>query len=114
VCDVAKFNWSYPCHWSPHSRSHAILTIHVESRVSSGASSANDDESIPELRLGKMHLVDLAGSERIGLSGAEGDTLVETQNINLSLTALGERSRDILAVDHQPYHLNNWYIAMAT
>lgn len=42
-----------------------------------------------ELRLGKMHLVDLAGSERVTLSGAEGDTLVETQNINLSLTAIG-------------------------
>ena len=37
-----------------------------------------------------MHLVDLAGSERLTLSGAEGDTLVETQNINLSLTALGD------------------------
>lgn len=43
-----------------------------------------------ELRLGKMHLVDLAGSERVALSGAEGSTLVETQNINLSLTALGD------------------------
>ena len=37
-----------------------------------------------------MHLVDLAGSERVALSGAEGDTLIETQNINLSLTAIGE------------------------
>ena len=36
-----------------------------------------------------MHLVDLAGSERVALSGAEGDTLLETQNINLSLTAIG-------------------------
>lgn len=36
-----------------------------------------------------MHLVDLAGSERLKLSGAEGDTLTETQNINLSLKALG-------------------------
>jgi Kinesin motor domain len=43
-----------------------------------------------ELRLGKMHLVDLAGSERVALSGAEGDTLLETQSINLSLTAIGE------------------------
>ena len=42
-----------------------------------------------ELRLGKMHLVDLAGSERVALSGAEGDTLLETQSINLSLTAIG-------------------------
>ena len=47
------------------------------------------DQQPSELRLGKMHLVDLAGSERVTLSGAEGDTLVETQNINLSLTAIG-------------------------
>jgi hypothetical protein len=47
-----------------------------------------------ELRLGKMHLVDLAGSERVALSGAEGDTLVETQNINLSLTAIGNSKQD--------------------
>ena len=46
-----------------------------------------------ELRLGKMHLVDLAGSERLALSGAEGDTRLETQNINLSLTALGKPRR---------------------
>lgn len=110
------------------SRSHAILTIHVESRVfgknnkdkqadgssvvsgnvgglnaSSSSMSLNsldlDSEGFEtaschsvggELRLGKMHLVDLAGSERLAMSGAEGDTLVETQNINLSLTALGD------------------------
>lgn len=65
-------------------RSHCILTIHVESRLSGSGGQAS------ELRLGKMHLVDLAGSERLKLSGAEGDTLTETQNINLSLTALGE------------------------
>jgi hypothetical protein len=40
--------------------------------------------------MGKLHLVDLAGSERLSLSGAEGGTLVETQNINLSLSALGD------------------------
>lgn len=98
------------------SRSHAILTIHVESRVpykseanspipnavtptSSVAQLFNTvtGEAVPdsslsnaELRLGKMHLVDLAGSERLAMSGAEGETLVETQNINLSLTALGK------------------------
>ena len=50
------------------------------------------DTQVPsELRLGKMHLVDLAGSERVALSGAEGETLLETQNINLSLTAIGKR-----------------------
>ena len=77
------------------SRSHAILTLHVESRVlnydknsTRGPESATAAAS--ELRLGKMHLVDLAGSERVKLSGAEGDTLIESQNINLSLSALGD------------------------
>jgi hypothetical protein len=107
------------------SRSHAILTLHVESRIgaaaasSSSVSPSSSSSSAPmspvmspakaamksptkgfakaaksldgaELRLGKIHLVDLAGSERISMSGVEGETLVETQNINLSLTALGD------------------------
>ena len=85
------------------SRSHAILTIHVESRhstslsldetdsIASARSSINSGRSPRiDLRLGKMHLVDLAGSERLTLSGSEGDTLLETQNINLSLSALGD------------------------
>lgn len=87
-------------------RSHAILTLHVESRITSSSSLGKGDaepQSLSsgsagsagagiksELRLGKMHLVDLAGSERLSLSGAEGDTRLETQQINLSLTALGE------------------------
>jgi len=52
-------------------------------------SDAGPEDPVSELRLGKMHLVDLAGSERVTLSGAEGGTLLETQNINLSLSALG-------------------------
>ena len=123
------------------SRSHAILTLHVESRVTrsgsgmglglspslnnmsasspmsadsdyggfafgrsasnlninavngiadTGSNAASVGGGASELRLGKMHLVDLAGSERVTLSGAEGDTLIETQNINLSLTAIGD------------------------
>ena len=39
---------------------------------------------------GKLHLVDLAGSERITKSGAEGARLKEAQNINKSLSALGD------------------------
>jgi hypothetical protein len=74
-----------------HLRSHAILTLHVESRIGSQSTEKQSIDSSPaELRLGKIHLVDLAGSERVAMSGAEGETLVETQNINLSLTALGE------------------------
>ena len=72
------------------SRSHAILTLHVESENLAAGANPGDKAVVSELRLGKMHLVDLAGSERLTLSGAEGDTLVETQNINLSLTALGD------------------------
>jgi hypothetical protein len=94
------------------SRSHAILTLHVESRIGAapddpmspakpaamspnkplgaGGAKALKSPKGAELRLGKIHLVDLAGSERISLSGVEGETMVETQNINLSLTALGD------------------------
>jgi hypothetical protein len=61
------------------SRSHSILTLHVESRE--GVDGC--------VCMGKMHLVDLAGSERVSLSGAEGTTLRETKNINLSLAMLG-------------------------
>jgi hypothetical protein len=61
-----------------------------------------------ELRLGKIHLVDLAGSERVAMSGAEGETLVETQSINLSLTALGDvlsaLSRNAAIANHQSHH----------
>ena len=77
------------------SRSHAILTLHVESKIVNARqpttlNGTSSNGVPPELRLGKMHLVDLAGSERLALSAAEGDTLVETQSINLSLTALGD------------------------
>ena len=41
-------------------------------------------------KTGKIYLVDLAGSERISKTGAKGDTLTEAQNINKSLTALGQ------------------------
>ena len=34
-------------------------------------------------------IIDLAGSERVSMSGVEGSSLVETQNINLSLSLLG-------------------------
>jgi hypothetical protein len=81
-------------------RSHSILTFYVESRVITKHSSqqnaperaTGDDQSstVAELRLGKLHLVDLAGSERLNESKAEGGTLVETQNINKSLLALGD------------------------
>lgn len=39
---------------------------------------------------GTLNLVDLAGSERLAHSGATGDRLKETQNINKSLSCLGD------------------------
>jgi hypothetical protein len=62
------------------SRSHAILTLHVEIQ----------DAQTNAVKMGKLHLIDLAGSERVSTSGAQGTTLVETQNINLSLATLGD------------------------
>lgn len=62
------------------SRSHMILTATVTS------------EYLPTgvVTRGKLNLVDLAGSERINKSGATGQALKEAQNINKSLSALGD------------------------
>jgi hypothetical protein len=72
------------------SRSHSILIVHIERR----------DSTIPNapVYLGKLNIVDLAGSERVSKSGAEGETLKETQKINSSLSALG----DVLAALSSP------------
>ena len=62
------------------SRSHSIITVlcrGVNRRDSSTTS-------------GKLHLIDLAGSERISKTDATGDRLKEAQNINKSLSALGD------------------------
>ena len=91
------------------SRSHAILTLHVQSQTSSiqapvlppfeeGSPHKSQEQQQQQqqqqeqqgVRLGKLNLVDLAGSERVSLSGARGETLVEAQNINLSLALLGD------------------------
>ena len=39
---------------------------------------------------GMLNLIDLAGSERLSRSAVTGDRLKETQNINKSLSALGD------------------------
>ncbi|OQR87056.1 kinesin-like protein [Achlya hypogyna] len=61
------------------SRSHSILSIYIKStNVLTNAVAS-----------GKLHLVDLAGSERLSKTGAEGQRLKEAQNINQSLSTLG-------------------------
>lgn len=124
-------------------RSHAILILYVESRTFSGdAASAGLGSSLgggggslsghslyslttpssPDqqraggagLRMSKLTFVDMAGSDRLEKSGAVGDTLVESQNINLSLTAFGDvlfalsknaaaRAKQQKGAQHVPY-----------
>ncbi|XP_056390338.1 LOW QUALITY PROTEIN: interferon-induced very large GTPase 1-like [Hyla sarda] len=64
------------------SRSHAIFTLTVTQTLQ------NEHGAMKEL-LSKVSLVDLSGSERTSLSGATGDRMKESNNINKSLTALG-------------------------
>jgi kinesin family protein C2/C3 len=76
------------------SRSHSMLSVYIEShnRVTGNSSR------------GKLHLVDLAGSERISKSGATGVQLKEAQNINKSLSALGDVVASRVAKQsHTPY-----------
>lgn len=61
------------------SRSHLVLTVMVEGKVLGSGDRTS----------GCLHLIDLAGSERILRSGATGQQLTEAQNINKSLSALG-------------------------
>lgn len=62
------------------SRSHMIMTVTVISEFKPTGMTTR----------GKLNLVDLAGSERINKSGATGQALKEAQNINKSLSALGD------------------------
>mmetsp|Transcript_24427 Transcript_24427/g.35896 ORF Transcript_24427/g.35896 Transcript_24427/m.35896 type:complete len:249 (-) Transcript_24427:99-845(-) len=62
------------------SRSHMMLTVTVVAENRTANVTAR----------GKLNLVDLAGSERINKSGATGQALKEAQNINKSLSALGD------------------------
>ena len=62
------------------SRSHAVFLIIVEQmRV----------DQDKQIKVGKLNLVDLAGSESVRVTGATGKRLVESQNINKSLSCLG-------------------------
>ena len=62
------------------SRSHCVFMLRLQ-----GENSASGERCE-----GTLNLVDLAGSERLKLSGAEGERMRETQNINRSLSCLGD------------------------
>ncbi|XP_013396814.1 kinesin-like protein KIFC3 [Lingula anatina] len=62
------------------SRSHALLCVNVIGR----------NKTTGAKTVGKLNLVDLAGSERVNKSGADGARLKEAQNINKSLSSLGD------------------------
>lgn len=77
------------------SRSHSIVT--VKTAVTVKGSDAGTYH-------GKINLVDLAGSENVGKSGATGQLMKEAQNINKSLSALGDVIQSLVAKNtHCPY-----------
>eukprot|EP01026_Neomeris_dumetosa_P048831 TRINITY_DN42366_c0_g1_i1.p1 TRINITY_DN42366_c0_g1~~TRINITY_DN42366_c0_g1_i1.p1 ORF type:complete len:225 (-),score=34.94 TRINITY_DN42366_c0_g1_i1:542-1180(-) len=76
------------------SRSHMVFTLRIDGH----------NEGMQQKSKGVLNLVDLAGSERVKESQVQGARMKETQNINKSLSALGDV---ILALsnkqDHIPY-----------
>jgi kinesin family protein C1 len=62
------------------SRSHSVFVLKLVGRNSTTGETSE----------GTLNLVDLAGSERLKQSGAEGERMKETQNINKSLSCLGD------------------------
>ncbi|SLM37617.1 kinesin-like protein klpa [Lasallia pustulata] len=62
------------------SRSHSVFILRL----------IGENSITGERSEGTLNLVDLAGSERLSQSGSTGDRLKETQNINKSLSCLGD------------------------
>eukprot|EP01138_Halocafeteria_seosinensis_P002096 gb/GECG01002145.1/.p1 GENE.gb/GECG01002145.1/~~gb/GECG01002145.1/.p1 ORF type:complete len:1237 (+),score=253.12 gb/GECG01002145.1/:1-3711(+) len=86
---------SFATNMNEHSsRSHAMVSVFVEGY-----------NHVTETMLkGKLHLIDLAGSERVAKSGSTGERLKEAQNINRSLSALGDVIASRVAKKgHTPY-----------
>ncbi len=74
------------------SRSHSLLMIDIAGKNKVTGAAYN----------GRLVLVDLAGSERVSKSGATGQRMKEAQNINKSLSALGDV---IGALTHKASHV---------
>lgn len=74
------------------SRSHFVFTLKIEGR------NFDTEQKVQ----GVLNLIDLAGSERVKESGAQGVRLKEAQNINKSLSALGDV---IMALSNKAEHV---------
>jgi hypothetical protein len=91
--------WFFIC-----SRSHAIFTICVEQKRTSGTTFDKSGSSDYDILLSKFHLVDLAGSERAKRTGADGLRLKEgnegTSNTYMSCSAykMGHLISSLLSV----------------
>lgn len=75
------------------SRSHSVFTLKL----------IGENAATGERCEGTLNLVDLAGSERLKQSGAEGERMKETQNINTSLKSLGDVIEALGTGRHVPY-----------
>ena len=95
IAQAGKNRATFATNMNEHSsRSHAVLTVHVEVK----------DAGTGEHTRSKLHMVDLAGSERLSKTGATGDRLLEAQSINKSLSALGNVIQSLQAKSsHVPY-----------
>lgn len=67
---------------STSSRSHALFILRITFPIK--------DEARTRIRNSTLNLIDLAGSERVKKSGAAGQRMREGQNINSSLSVLGQ------------------------
>lgn len=97
ICDIIRQNASKrviggtKCN-EMSSRSHLVFMLTIEINIGL------------EKRVGCLSLIDLAGSERLSESKAENERLRETQNINKSLSALGNVFNAIKRKDrHIPF-----------
>ena len=71
------------------SRSHAIVTLTLVQRAKQAPKHGLPTSGLQE-KVARLHMVDLAGSERAATSGATGTRLREANNINKSLSTLGD------------------------